>query len=141
MINPRTTVLSLVWLVACMSAAQAENRLEPGLWRAETRMDGQLLSEPAETCISEDGARTSNGADDAVRQAIIDETVRNGCGASDIVIEGARIGFTTSCQGIKSVTDITYAGTRYAGTLTTQLPSGSKTLDIAGEWIGACGSP
>ncbi|ODT50600.1 DUF3617 family protein [Devosia sp. 63-57] len=135
MINRKILVLTLT---ACVSSAQAENRLEPGLWRAQTSMNGQALSEPAETCISEEGAKTSNGTDDEVKQAIVDETTRNGCAASEITIDGARIIFTTSCQGISSVTDITYEGTHYSGTLTTQLPTGSTTLDVAGDWVGAC---
>lgn len=130
-------VLMLV-LPLSIQTALAEDRLQPGLWRAQTTMGGQALSEPSDVCISEEGARTSNGTDDEVKQAIVDETLRNGCGASDIVIDGPRIAFTTLCQGIASLTDITYEGIHYAGTLTTQSPKGSMVLEVAGDHIGEC---
>lgn len=126
--------IGLLLIAFAPTQLHAEERLQPGLWTAQTSMGGRVLNEPVAVCITPEGAKTSNGTDDEVRQAILEETTRNGCGATDIIIDGPRIAFTSACKGLSSQTNITYSGTHYAGTLAV----GDQVLDIAGERSGDC---
>lgn len=137
--DPLRGSLILAVLLGGMAAAQAQERLRPGLWLGTMSVNGHAVAPSEPQCISAEAAKTANGSDAEVTAAIDAENARNGCTTEGLVIDGPRIAFSSVCQGMKMRMDLTYRGTSSSGTMTTAMPGGqTRVMDVSNQRTGDC---
>lgn len=132
------TARNLCVKAPCPQPPASGQRLQPGLWSVTTLINGRSAGQANARCISPQEARTANGSDADVTQALRAAAAKDGCTVKAVSISGPTIAFTTVCGGVGVTSRITYRGGAYDGTMTTAIGGRTNMTTMKGVRQGAC---
>jgi hypothetical protein len=123
----------------CCGGATAQERLQPGLWATTTSMGGKPMGPAVDKCLTAQDTRSANGALAEIKAYLDAENTKNKCTLKDLKVAGSHVTIMTACDDTNLVSDMTYGGTTYEGTMTVAVEDGMKqVMTIKGQRKGAC---
>lgn len=125
--------------LAAWSVAQAQERLQPGLWAVTTTIGATPVGPANDICVTAQDGRSANGTLAEIKAFLDAENAKNKCTLKDLKVEGQRVTIVTDCDGTSLTSVMTYAGASYEGSTTMLIEDAPKRVMVTkGQRKGPC---